>query len=58
MSMSWQHLATIMGVEVLSVSPVAANEGVGEVPRPHAFIGVEGDDVSDFPAVDDFFSVR
>lgn len=38
-----------------AVSPVAANEGVGEVPRPHAFIGVEGDDVSDFPAVDDFF---
>ena len=39
----------------LAVAPVSAHEGVGEVPRPHAFIGVEGDDVPDFPTVDDFF---
>ena len=38
-----------------AVAPVSAHEGVGKVPRPHAFIGIEGDDFPDFPAVDDFF---
>lgn len=41
-----------------AVAPVSAHEGVGKVPRPHAFIGIEGDDFPDFPAVDDFFRVR
>ena len=55
--MSWQHLDRIMGELLLHDGPVAADEGVGLVPRHDAFVGLDGDDFAEVARIDDLLDL-